>query len=458
MSKGYQLVNSNGSITINAAYTLPVADGTLNQQLTTNGAGAVSWSSSGTGSVTSVSGSGGTSGLTLSGGPITTTGTLTLGGTLAIANGGTGQTNANNALNALLPSQGGNSGKFLTTDATNASWAAAVAGTGTATRVAFWSASGTISSDSTFEFLSNRGLTIVDHVNRRNVFIGSGAGAAGISGTENVAMGDLSLSAVTSGGSNIAIGQSAGYVISSSSENVIIGDNAGTGLTTSVAGNNVFLGHQAGQTPTTGGENTLLGAGSNTSAGSTAQATAIGRNTTSGAGGIAIGYGANAAANQLALPDAVTTFKFQGDSYTLPTAFPASNDQALISSTTGAMTWGSVVTSGFYTPTLTNVTNLTASTVYDATYTRIGNVVTVAGRVEIDPTTPASLTELGISLPIASNIAGLEGVCGTAAASGIAGQCAAIIGDATNNRAQMTWIAGDITNQSMYYTYQYYII
>jgi hypothetical protein len=43
-----------------------------------------------TGSVTSVSGSGGTTGLTLSGGPITTTGTLTLGGTLAVANGGTG--------------------------------------------------------------------------------------------------------------------------------------------------------------------------------------------------------------------------------------------------------------------------------------------------------------------------------------------------------------------------------
>jgi hypothetical protein len=41
--------------------------------------------------VTSVSGSGGTTGLTLTGGPITTTGTLTLGGTLAIANGGTGQ-------------------------------------------------------------------------------------------------------------------------------------------------------------------------------------------------------------------------------------------------------------------------------------------------------------------------------------------------------------------------------
>lgn len=44
----------------------------------------------GAGTVTSVSGSGGTTGLTVSGGPITAAGTLTLGGTLAISAGGTG--------------------------------------------------------------------------------------------------------------------------------------------------------------------------------------------------------------------------------------------------------------------------------------------------------------------------------------------------------------------------------
>lgn len=44
------------------------------------------------GSVTSVNVSGGTTGLTASGGPITTAGTITLAGTLAVANGGTGIT------------------------------------------------------------------------------------------------------------------------------------------------------------------------------------------------------------------------------------------------------------------------------------------------------------------------------------------------------------------------------
>ena len=46
--------------------------------------------SAGTGTVTSVAVSGGSTGLTTSGGPITTTGTITLAGTLAVASGGTG--------------------------------------------------------------------------------------------------------------------------------------------------------------------------------------------------------------------------------------------------------------------------------------------------------------------------------------------------------------------------------
>ena len=47
---------------------------------------------SGTGTVTSVAMSGGTTGLTTAGGPVTTSGTFTLAGTLVVANGGTGAT------------------------------------------------------------------------------------------------------------------------------------------------------------------------------------------------------------------------------------------------------------------------------------------------------------------------------------------------------------------------------
>jgi hypothetical protein len=75
------------------------------------------------GTVTSVDISGGTTGLSATGGPVTDSGTITLAGTLAVTNGGTGQTTANSAFNALAPSQTGNTGKFLTTDGTDTSWA-----------------------------------------------------------------------------------------------------------------------------------------------------------------------------------------------------------------------------------------------------------------------------------------------------------------------------------------------
>ena len=56
--------------------------------------GTATAGSAGSGSVTSVALSGGTTGLTATGGPITSAGTLTLGGTLAVTNGGTGATTA----------------------------------------------------------------------------------------------------------------------------------------------------------------------------------------------------------------------------------------------------------------------------------------------------------------------------------------------------------------------------
>ncbi len=68
----------------------------------TNGAGSITIATTGgSGTVTSVGLSGGTTGLTVSGSPITTSGTITLAGTLAVANGGTGSTTAANARTAL---------------------------------------------------------------------------------------------------------------------------------------------------------------------------------------------------------------------------------------------------------------------------------------------------------------------------------------------------------------------
>ena len=63
------------------------------QVLTSTGTDEPLWTTlTGTGTVTSVNASGGTTGMTFTGGPITVAGTLTLGGTLATGSGGTGLT------------------------------------------------------------------------------------------------------------------------------------------------------------------------------------------------------------------------------------------------------------------------------------------------------------------------------------------------------------------------------
>jgi hypothetical protein len=80
---------------------VPTQAGNAGEFLTTNGT-VVSWAPVTSGTVTSVSGSGGTTGLTLTGGPITTSGTLTLGGTLAVANGGTGVTTSTGTGSVVL--------------------------------------------------------------------------------------------------------------------------------------------------------------------------------------------------------------------------------------------------------------------------------------------------------------------------------------------------------------------
>lgn len=72
------------------------------------------------------------------------------------------------------------------------------------------------------------------------------------------------------------------------------------------------------------------------------------------------------------------------------------------------------IRSGTYTPTLTNTTNVAASTPHVTQWMRVGNVVTVAGNVTITATASATNTILGMSLPVASNITGDENLGGCA--------------------------------------------
>lgn len=116
------------------------------------------------------------------------------------------------------------------------------------------------------------------------------------------------------------------------------------------------------------------------------------------------------------------------------------------------------ITSGTYTPTLTNVTNVAASTAYSCQYMRVGSVVTVSGIVDVDPTATGQ-TQLGISLPIASALpSAVTDVAGVAFSHQVAGQGAAIRPDAVNDRALMEWVASDLSNRSMLFTFTYVVV
>jgi hypothetical protein len=112
---------------------------------------------------------------------------------------------------------------------------------------------------------------------------------------------------------------------------------------------------------------------------------------------------------------------------------------------------------GTYLPTLTNTTNLDASTAYTCQYLRFGTVVVVSGKVDLDPTAAGSVV-LGISLPVASNFANAEQLGGTAFCPAIAGQGAALLADTANDRATLQFIAVDTTNQPMYFTFVYQVL
>jgi len=98
-----------GQVTANAAFNAlaPSQTGNSGKFLTTDGTNT-SWSVNPLGTVTSVAVSGGTTGLTTSGGPITTSGTITLAGTLAVANGGTGVTTSSGVNSVVLRDANGN--------------------------------------------------------------------------------------------------------------------------------------------------------------------------------------------------------------------------------------------------------------------------------------------------------------------------------------------------------------
>lgn len=117
------------------------------------------------------------------------------------------------------------------------------------------------------------------------------------------------------------------------------------------------------------------------------------------------------------------------------------------------------IASGTYTPVLTNVANVAASTMRATQWIRIGNVVHVAGLMDIDPTAVA-VTSFRITLPIASNLASafqLGGVGAYFAAA--APDCVTIYGDTVNDAAIFAFSAvGGAANSQLSFSLSYLVV
>ena len=115
---------------------------------------------------------------------------------------------------------------------------------------------------------------------------------------------------------------------------------------------------------------------------------------------------------------------------------------------------------GTYTPTLTGVLNVSSSTAFECQYMRVGNVVTVSGKIGVTPTANNTQTIIGISLPVASNFSSDTQAGGTAytKANASAGHGASIYADATNNRAEMDFFETVGASDTFAFTFTYEVI
>lgn len=115
---------------------------------------------------------------------------------------------------------------------------------------------------------------------------------------------------------------------------------------------------------------------------------------------------------------------------------------------------------GTWTPTLTNTTNVGASTAYLSSYIAVGSAVICMAKVDVDTTAATTDTVLGISLPVASNFANdyeLNGVASMLVPTNLT-SAGRIYADAANNRATLTFNAVGAANYSWSLIFMYRVI
>lgn len=111
-----------------------------------------------------------------------------------------------------------------------------------------------------------------------------------------------------------------------------------------------------------------------------------------------------------------------------------------------------------YTPTLTGVTNVSASTPTTCFYTRIGSVAHVGGQLDVTATAVGDI-RLGISLPIASNFSAARDCAGSGGVINAPYSTPVIIlADTANDRAELRANFAVTTSRTVNFHFSYRII
>lgn len=117
------------------------------------------------------------------------------------------------------------------------------------------------------------------------------------------------------------------------------------------------------------------------------------------------------------------------------------------------------IASGTYTPTITLVTNVTSTGAAEVCqWMRVGNVVTVSGRVSAIQPTATGFVTIAISLPIASNLSSAQQAAGVAAPDTSSASAATLRGDTANDRISWTYNATATSTGNFTFTFTYLVL
>jgi hypothetical protein len=236
-----------------------------------------------------------------------TTNTISLN-TVPVSNGGTGATTLTgillgNGTSAISAVTDGTVGQVLSTDGSGtysfidaATGDVSISGTPATNQIAIWTNATTIKGDATFTIDTSGGIYLSQTLNSYNI---GGGKIATVTGTNNTGFGKNNLSALASGFNNVAIGYESSQDITTGHRNVSVGSQSLSSA--QGATDNTAVGEGALYTNISGDKNVAIGrdalrfftGGNNTSIGMQSLFGVSG--TSTGTGNTAIGYNSGSA-------------------------------------------------------------------------------------------------------------------------------------------------------------------